>query len=226
MHIESLSPRRMLSVTVSEGYPGFYEVHGDENANVIEIEVSQQLGSFTLDNQTYTGVDFIAVFGYGGDDTISVLTIDGAGVIGTAISGGDGADTLSLNIDGGLWGGDGDDDLVLLDSFCGEAYGEGGSDSITIGGETVDAEIDGGDGDDLIDASAANYGLVISGGAGDDTIYGTAYDDVIYGGADDDEIHAGAGDDDIHSAEYIYGDDGYDIVVGQYVFVEDVEEII
>lgn len=226
MHIESLSPRRLLSVTVTEGYPGFYEVHGDENANVIEIEVSQQQNSFTLNNQTYTSVDHIAVHGYGGNDTISVETVDGTGVVGAAIAGGDGNDTLSLNFDGGIWGGADDDDITLLDSFYGEAYGELGNDTITIGDETVGGQIEGGDGNDTIDASTGNYGLYLYGGDGNDTITGTAYADVIYGGAGTDEVHAGAGDDDIYTSEYVYGDDGYDILFGQYQSAQGIEEFV
>jgi hypothetical protein len=33
MTTELLEQRRLYSVTVTEGYPGFYEIYGDENAN-------------------------------------------------------------------------------------------------------------------------------------------------------------------------------------------------
>jgi Ca2+-binding RTX toxin-like protein len=226
MHIESLPPRRMFSVTVIEGYPGFYEVYGDGDANVIDIEVSQQQGSFTLDGNTYTDVNYIAVLGGGGDDTISVQSVDGPGFIGVGISGQEGDDTLSLNSDGAIWGGAGDDVIVLLDSFYGEAYGDGGNDTITIGGETVGGQIEGGDGDDVIDASAGHYGLYFYAGGGNDTIFGTAYDDAFYGGSGTDEVHGGAGDDDIYDSEYVYGDDGYDALRGTYTFAQDVEEFL
>lgn len=226
MCLESLPSRRMWSVSVIEGYPGFYEVHGDEEANAIAITISQQEGSFTLGEQTYTNAEYVAVLGYGGDDAISVLSVDGAGMIGAAISGGDGNDTLSLNSDGAIWGGDDDDTITLLDSFAGEAYGEAGNDTVTIGGETVAAEIQGGDGDDVIDATTGNYGLIISGGAGDDTIYGTEYDDVIAGNSGSDLIYGGSGNDDIYTAEIVYGGSGYDIVFGAYVSASDVEEFV
>src|SRR5690349_10896854 len=77
--LESLESRRFFSVTVSEGYPGFFEVAGDEADDQISISVSQSDESFTLDGVTYTQVSYISVHGGGGNDTISVISIDGSG---------------------------------------------------------------------------------------------------------------------------------------------------
>ena len=72
-------------------------------------------------------------------------------------------------------------------------------------------------GDDLIDASADTpatgtlggdaLGIVIYGGAGDDTIYGTQIGDVLAGGSGNDTIRGQSGDD------RIYGDSGVNVDV-------------
>src|SRR5687767_8317767 len=100
MHIETLEGRRLLSATVTEGYPGFYEVHGDATDDVIDIAVSQSGESFTLDGATYSGVAYIMIHSYAGDDVITVVSDEGAGSIGASISSGDGHDSVTLNFDG------------------------------------------------------------------------------------------------------------------------------
>src|SRR2546430_7752437 len=143
--VENLEPRRLFAVTVSEGYPGFYEVDSDAESDGIAISVNQQEHTFTLDDNTYTDVSYIQVNGNEGDDTIGVTSVDGSGDITAAISGGDGNDNLTLNFDGGVWGGEGDDVLNLKDSFYGVADGEGGNDTISVSGVCVSADIQGGD---------------------------------------------------------------------------------
>jgi Ca2+-binding RTX toxin-like protein len=194
MHVERLENRRLLSVTVTEGYPGFYEIWGDESANAIAVSVSMAAETFTLNGVTYSGVSYIAVYGYGGEDTISVVA-DGAGSIGAAVSAGDGSDDITANFSAAIWAGAGSDTLNLADSFRGEAYGEGGDDWVVVSGECVEPEIHGGTGDDVIDASGNNYGVVIHGGWGDDAIYGSLYDDQLYGEAGSDTLYGGSGVD-------------------------------
>jgi Ca2+-binding RTX toxin-like protein len=197
MRIESLERRCLLSVTVNQTSPGFYEINGDESDNAIVVSVSQDDQSFTLDGVTYTGVNYIYVFGNGGNDTIDV-SAPSAGSIGASIDGGAGDDHLSLNFDGGIWGGDGDDQINLADSFQGQVSGDGGNDQIFVRGECVDANILGGDGNDLIDASENNYRVVISGGEGDDTLYGSQYNDQIYGDGGSNHIYGLGGNDTIY----------------------------
>src|SRR5689334_20990207 len=79
--LESLEGRKLFAVSVSQGYPGFYEVVGDESADHIDISVSMKDHTFTLDNVTYTDVAYISVQGSGGSDTINVLSVDGRGDI-------------------------------------------------------------------------------------------------------------------------------------------------
>lgn len=209
MSIETLERRRLCSVTVTEGYPGYFDITGDEGANDINVSVSQAGETFTLDGVTYTGVAFITVSGKGGNDAIRLATTDGPGSIGASISGGSGDDQISLNFDGAVWAGSGNDTLDLADSFRGEAYGGSGNDRMTIRGACIDPEINGGGGDDLIDASANQYGVVIHGGDGDDTIYGSEFDDQIDGDAGNNTLYGLGGNDAFYSD---YG--GFDRVYG------------
>src|SRR5690349_21817404 len=117
-----LESRRLFAATVSEGYAGHFEVFGTDAADTIAVTVSQSGESFTLDGTTYEGVSYINVYGGGGDDVISVRSPEGWGSIGASASGDAGDDDLTLDFDGGLWGGDGNDRLHLTDSFRGSAY--------------------------------------------------------------------------------------------------------
>ena len=194
MQIEQLECRRLFSVSVNETSPGYYEINGDESDNVIVVSVSQDDGSFTLDGNTYTGVNYIYVYGKGGNDTIQV-SAPAPGSIGASIDGGDGNDQLSLNFDGGIWGGAGDDVINLADSFQGNVSGDAGNDRITIQGECVDAQILGGDGNDYIDASQNDYRVVVRGGEGDDTIFGSQFNDQIYGDGGHNHLYGLGGND-------------------------------
>jgi Ca2+-binding RTX toxin-like protein len=71
---------------------------------------------------------------------------------------------------------------------------------------------------DVIDCSGAVRGVIINGGAGDDTITGSAFDDKIDGGAGEDTIHGGSGDDIVEggpgSDPHLSGHDGDDVING------------
>jgi Ca2+-binding RTX toxin-like protein len=196
MHFETLEVRRLCSVTVSQGYPGFYEVYGDEGDNEISISVSMDDQSFSLDGQTYNGLQQLAVYGLGGNDMIMV-SAGHAAYISATIDGGDGDDQLALNFDGSVSGGAGSDRIYLSDAFRGEAYGGSSDDYVWINGDNVDAYIDGGDGDDYIDASSNNYRVFIHGGEGSDTIIGSDYDDQIFGDGGSNVIYGMGGNDQI-----------------------------
>lgn len=211
MQIEPLERRRLLTVTVNETYPGYFEINGDGSDNAIVVSVSQDDGTFTLDGNTYTDVSYIYVYGNAGNDTIQV-SAPAPGSIGASVDGGDGADHLSLNFDGGIWGGAGDDVIDLADSFQGNVSGDAGDDRVTVQGECVDADIDGGDGNDYIDASLNDYRVVIRGGEGNDTIYGSQYNDQIYGDGGSNYLYGLGGNDTFYcqngSADNVDGGGG------------------
>ena len=50
--VERLERRRLFAVAVTQTYPGFYEVDGDNSGNVINIAVSQASQTFTLNGAT------------------------------------------------------------------------------------------------------------------------------------------------------------------------------
>ena len=210
MFLESLE-RRRLCTTVVQGYPGFFEVYGDDGDNEISIDVSVDGGSFTLDGQLFQGVQQIAVYGLGGNDLIMVSAIPGSS-ISASIDGGDGDDILSLNFDGAVRGGGGNDRIYLYDSFRGEAYGGSGDDYIWISGGCVDAFVNGDDGDDWIDASSNFYKVFIHGGEGNDVIFGSSFDDHLFGDGGNNAIYGMGGSDKIYirNGSYDCADGGGD----------------
>ena len=194
MDLEILEGRRLLSVSVVEGYPGYYEVYGDDEADHIAISVSAADASFDLDGVRYGGVAFISIFSGGGDDHVSVR-IEGETHIGTSVLAGDGNDSVSVSGAGAIWGEGGNDTLRLTDAFRGELYGGPGDDRMYIAGASDDTEIDGGGGHDLIDATGSTYGVFAKGGHGHDTIYGSNADDQLYGDGGRDLLIGNAGND-------------------------------
>lgn len=217
--LESLEDRRLCSVTVTQGWTGYFTIQGTPAADNIHVSVNRSAGTFAVDGLTYAGVQYINVVGGDGNDTIDVAG-GGAGSLAVSISGGTGDDTLSLNFDGGIWGGAGDDTINLSDSFRGEAAGEAGSDLITISGECIDAYVVGGDGDDGIDVSGNHHGVAIDGGAGADVIIGSPYDDELQGGGGGDMLFGGGGNDIFYVqdsggvADWVSGGDGQDTMYG------------
>ena len=200
MELQTLERRRLLSVTVVEGYPGFYEVYGDETANAIAISISAADSSFTLDGVGYGEATFISIFTYDGNDIVSVAA-DGPTTVGAGIIAGSGDDHVDLSVEGAIWGDAGDDTLSLTDSFRGEIYGGEGNDRLYISGACASAEIDGGSENDVIDASRSDYGVFARGGSGDDFIMGSPFDDQLYGEQGHDFLHGGAGNDVFYAVD-------------------------
>jgi Ca2+-binding RTX toxin-like protein len=216
VNVEALEARRLYSVTVSEGYPGFYEVEGDDAANTINITVSQDDATFTLDGVTYTGVSYLYVYGRGGGDTIHIAGAPGP--IGASVDGGSGGDDIAVNFDGAIWAGPGDDTLRLADAFRGTVYGESGDDAIYIRGQCVDPEVHGGEGGDLIDASRNQYGVALYGDGGNDVIIGSQYADQIYGGGGSNTLYGLSGGDTLYTCngklDWVDGGAGDDSLYG------------
>ena len=214
MRLETLERRRLLSVSVVQGYPGYYEVYGTDGPDSVSISVSAADSSFTLDGNTYGEVAFIAVFTYDGDDVVSVA-VPTDGPIGAAVVAGNGDDDVSLTGSGAVWGENGSDTLRLTDSFRGEVYGGPGEDRLYVTGACADAQIDGEQGNDYIDASASAYGVFASGGQGADTVFGSNFDDQIYGSPGGDLLFGNAGNDVFYTADFeqdrIMGGAGIDV---------------
>lgn len=207
--IERLESRRLFAVTVTQNYPGYYQVDSDNSTDAVAIAVSQNDQTMTVNGVTYPGVSYITVNGGTGDSAISVTSVDGQGSIGCAINGGGGNQTISTNLSAVIHGGTGNDVIYLHDSFYGEVYGDSGNDRIFIMGDCVNPMIYGGSGNCLIDASQNNYGVVIHGGTGNDTIYGSPYDDMIYGDGGIDFMYGVGGNDTFYSTGgVIYGSSG------------------
>src|SRR5438094_1776912 len=115
--VQKLERRRLLAFTVTQTSPGFFQVDGDAAADNISISVNQDVATFSLGGQTYSSVQHITVNGNGGDDTINIAS-NGANtaVVGAAVFGGDGDDSITMNIDGAAWGGAGNDTIRMTDS--------------------------------------------------------------------------------------------------------------
>jgi Ca2+-binding RTX toxin-like protein len=220
MKLESLEARRLFDVNVIEGYPGFYEIHGSDGDDVIVAEINMAEESMTVDGTVYAGVAYVVAYAYGGDDYVSITSADGSGWIGASVDAGDGNDRVTLAVDGGVWAGEGNDQLYLLDSFRGEVYGQAGNDYMHVSGGCADAEIRGGDGHDYIDCSANFYGVVVFGGNGNDTIHGSALADQLHGENGNDVLDGGGGDDMFYAVgggvDQLIGGDGNDVAYIDY----------
>ena len=198
MYLETLERRRLLTVSVVPGYPGYYEVYGDESADVIDVTFSAD-GTFTVNDATYGGVAYVTIFGLGGDDSIVVGPAPWP--VGVSAHGGHGSDGLTLNSAGGIWGDEGNDVLRLNNSFRGTVDGGSGDDRIYLAGDCIEPRVDGGDGSDLLDATGNNFGIFAHGGRGEDTVYGSNYDDEIYGDAGNDLLFGAGGNDVAYSVD-------------------------
>jgi Ca2+-binding RTX toxin-like protein len=228
---ECLEARRLFAA-VTEGFPGYYEITGEEGADTIAISIDQYNRSFKLDGATYGGVEYVVIYGMGGDDTLAAFGA-GDGNIGVSIVAGDGDDTCIISDMGGaIWGGAGSDRIRLTESFRGEAYGEGDADLIVLTGVCVDAVVAGGEGNDVLNALNSATGVILFGGNGNDRLYGSRWDDQFFPGPGEDFLFGAAGEDEFHAndgePDRILGADGFDNLfcdaIEDYIF--DVENIV
>jgi len=183
------------------------------SANGARALFVRDVGNVTMD---LNGVERIQLAANGGADTIIINDLAGTDVKEVAI------DLAAA----GTSKGDGQSDQVIVN-------GTAGNDDITIGhhggavtvsglAETVSIthadgldqlKVSAGAGDDVIDASglpANHIGLILDGGAGNDTILGSHGNDTVIGGTGNDVAFLGAGDD-----LFIWNPgDGSDVVEG------------
>lgn len=215
--IERLEHRALFALSVTEGFPGFYEITGDGEDDTASIHVDQANALFTLNGQVYGGALYVVVSTGSGSDTVTVDS-SGVGAIGVSVFGEDGNDVIALSgLTGGAWGGPGDDRIELGGSYRGEAYGESGSDYITVKGISTDAGVDGGSGNDTLIATDSAVPLALYGGAGMDRLYGSPFGDILDGGLDRDMMFGNGGDDQFYardgSLDWVIGGDGIDTAV-------------
>jgi VCBS repeat-containing protein len=170
---------------------------------------------------------------YGGDGNDSMLGGDGNDILfgdagndtldggfgNDSLNAGDGNDFVTDETVGNVTGG-GADTISLgagNDSFVGWGqnvadtdlvYGGAGDDNINVR-QSFDT-VFGGDGNDLIRTNDedATYGDLLSGDAGNDTIYGANTNDTLFGGADQDVLYGGGNND------LLSGDAGNDALFG------------
>jgi Ca2+-binding RTX toxin-like protein len=197
--IEQLEQRNLFSlITVAEGFPGFYEVTGEDVADTVTITVDEDARTFTVNGTTYGhgAANGITVNCLDGDDTLTASANRPNGPIGLNVVGGGGKDRLvSSNLSGGMWGDDGNDYLEQSNSYRAEMYGGTGDDTIVVKGDCVDNRLHGNEGNDIIDGRSLNCPAFIYGEDGNDTMYGSPFGDIIDAGAGSNTIFAGAGDD-------------------------------
>ncbi|MDE2405487.1 MAG: hypothetical protein KGM17_12545 [Sphingomonadales bacterium] len=199
------------------------------------------IGNIPLSGKTITGTSGKdTLTGTVGDDVFKLATYDSLDANGISkkngldsyignggsdtILGGAGADYLNVtsnlsNIKG----------IAVIDggdsNFAGNhIVGTSGNDTLDFTGiNLLNVQIEGGAGDDFITASTGRYtytyngvsttsnGVVIYGGAGDDTIQGGSGDDRLFGGEGDDVFQLAAGD---NGRDYYDGGDGYNKILG------------
>jgi Ca2+-binding RTX toxin-like protein len=188
---------------------------------------SNQIDLSAITAGVFTSLASITVDAGNGDDTII-----GAASVASALSGGDGNDSITGgSADDVLMGNDGQD---TIDGGAGndDINGGDGDDSVLAGsgGDTVTGD----DGDDTVFGGAGNDSVLANNGAdslfgeaGDDTLNGDGGldsidggdgNDLIFAGADNDTVSGGLGNDTVNGQagnDSLSGDDGDDVLNGQ-----------
>ncbi|MCG5242222.1 beta strand repeat-containing protein [Azospirillum doebereinerae] len=158
--------------------------------NLAASSIEQAYGG--TGNDTLNGAGALSGLYINGRDGNDVIT--GSGFNDTLI-GGNGIDTLV--------GGDGDD-LLYVGDAASAVNGGAGIDTLYVqanGNLTLDLAATGiervfsGGGNDSVTAAAALVGVEINGGAGDDSLIGSAFNDTLRGDAGDDTLAGGDGND-------------------------------
>jgi len=171
-------------------------IYGDL-AGVGDLPDQAYPGIYTADANPTNNADLI----FGGDG-------------GAQIFGGDDSDTIFGGIGADLISGGADDDTITSGAGNDSVLGGEGDDTVEggAGDDTIHGEGAGNPSPELADDAGdlvpANNRDVLSGGAGNDAIFGGDDDDTLNGGAGADALNGGLDDD------LVNGDAGNDVLVG------------
>jgi Ca2+-binding RTX toxin-like protein len=182
------------------------EVVGDDSDNSFVV-AQNAMGDLTVtDGPAVLTVDrsfrSIVVSGGGGDDTITVLAVNRAGLTAISLDGNGGNDLVDAS-------------AAIVGNVKLRLNGDAGED--TLIGSAFDDRIDGGDGDDSLIGNDGDDSML--GGDGADTADGGAGNDTLNGGENNDSLSGGSGDDSIFGGldnDTLMGDDGNDTLLGQF----------
>ncbi len=210
--VESLEPRRLLSVSMGQHS---IDVEGTRRNDVISIRqdtlhasklvitVNGVAAKYSMDAITQ-----LTINAGRGNDVISVDDIRRS--FSVNISAGDGDDqvtTARLGATGEFnVGGEGGNDKLTAGPAYNNSF-DGGAGNDTLTGGASNNNFSGGDGNDILSGPNAAYDG-FNGGEGNDTLTGGHFGDALSGNGGNDLINAGAGNDSLD------GNDGNDLLNG------------
>ena len=173
------------------------------------------------------GVENVVLNAGGGDDTVTISSVDQVGFLFLTVNGEDGNDTISAA--GASLGGV----RLLMDGGAGDDTITGSSDGDTITGGDGDDMVSGGDGNDTLRGGLGNDVLAggngndlvegedgndtLQGDAGNDSLLGSFGNDNLTGGDGNDTARGGFGDDSLNGMagdDSLFGDTGRDRIAG------------
>jgi len=178
-----------------------YTLKGGQGNDTISIDTASLTGSFIAGNSE---ADTIFAFGItdstlqGGQGNDSITTFASTGSL---VAGNKGADTLVVSAvqSSSVWGGQGNDSLNVSGSIIGSSIqGDLENDRIDIVATVfTSSTVSGGLGNDTIfgTGTGAAVGLVFDGNEGSDSLVGGAGNDKLNGGDDNDVLAGAAGKD-------------------------------
>ncbi len=191
-------------------HPGWAVVAGPELGDLVGGPRNDLLTGTTKDALINggRGVDTARVLGTDGDDDLAVgrnIAVDDPGlyVFGDGLYGDDRVQIENVErLE--VFGGDGDDTLVVSDLVYGTdvIFGRG---SVPVQGVDL-ITFYGGRGDDTLDAAQSDGSVVAHGGVGKDTLLGSTLADRLFGGSGDDVLQGGGGTDRLRGGA---GDDAF-----------------
>ncbi len=202
------------------GGSGSDTIFGDAGEDLIEAGGGANVADGGTGNDIIRGgADADVLNGGVGNDLIQSAsgndTVFG-GIGADTVSGGDGNDVIAGDEGSDSLQGDNGDDVIHTGANSDSADGGSGNDVLTGDGSDFGDLLIGGVGNDTLDGSESTD--VLSGGEGNDVLSGLAGGDLLSGGTGNDSLDGGSGDDQLDGQE---GDDsltggvGTDVLNGE-----------